>query len=100
MVGGPGAGGWYTGRVDIPAGASSTTQVPLTGCEVTVSGAQSFLHGTGSNVVRLRNATGGVELEVSLDGMTYTTTGCPFLGGSDLVYQSNGAISVPGITVS
>lgn len=99
VIGGP-VGGWYVGEVQIPSGTSTTISQPLAGCTQVVSGAQTFTHGVGGNVIRLRNVTGGVELEASVNGIAYAASGCPFFSGVDGTYNTNGPVDVPGITIS
>lgn len=91
---GSGAGP-YGGTVSIPAGSTTTINVPATGCTVVVSGAQSF-PGAGS----ASNVAGGVNLSATVSGITYTATGCPFASGATGQYRTNGAVSIPGITVA
>lgn len=101
VTGGPDGSGWYTGNLHIPATTVTTISTPLAGCVVTVAGTQQFSHGTGGNVVRGRNVTPtGVELQASVEGISYSASGCPFSSGSDGVYSTNGVVSVPGITIS
>lgn len=87
--------GTYYGRLDIPAGASSTTSIPLAGCTVTVTGPQSVSGILSSNYI------GGLNVSAYMSGMSYTAFGCPFGSGSDLSYSTGvNPITVPGITVS
>ncbi len=88
--------GTYAGRIDIPAGASSTTSLPITGCTVTVEGPQSI----SDSLVQVVNGSSGLAVSVSLSGIGYTASGCPFSSGTDLSYASNGPIEVPGVTAS
>lgn len=100
VIGGPDVAGWYVGEVAIPAGSSTTISIPLAGCTQTVSGPQTYTHGAGGNVIRFRNVTGGVQLEASVNTIAYSASGCPFPSGTDGTYNSNGAVDIPGITVS
>jgi hypothetical protein len=88
-------GGVYGGRVDIPAGTTTTIEVPIAGCTVTVTGAQGFA-GAGS----ASNNGSGVDLEASVTGIVYSASGCPFPSGTDGEYLTNGPVTIPGISVS
>lgn len=97
---GPDGLGWYTGSIHIPSGSVTTIEVPLAGCTVTVTGTQSFAHGSGGNVGRAKNVTGGTQLEAAVNNIAYTASGCPFSSGSDGTYNTNGPVNIPGVTVS
>lgn len=100
VIGGPDAGGYYDGELGIPSATVTTVQFPIGGCTITVSGPQTFTHGTGVNVIRMRNTGTGVELEASVSGIAHSDSGCAHPTGSDGVYDTNGPISIPGITIS
>lgn len=94
VTGGP-SSGWYTGEVTIPAGTVTTINNPLYGCTQTVSGAQTFTHGVGGNVIRFRNVTfspplsgTGIELEATVNNIAYMASGCPFSSGTDGTYST------------
>lgn len=99
VTGGPSAG-WYTGELTIPSGTSTSINIPLMGCTQVVSGAQTFTHGVGGDVIRFRNVTAGVQLEASVNNIAYTASGCPIFSGTDGTYSTNGPVDIPGITVS
>lgn len=100
VVGGP-VGGWYTGELTIPAGTTTTTDVFWGGCLFEVAGPQSFRHGVGGTIIRLRNTSTGVDLEASVADISHTTLrGCPHASGPDGSYTTNGPVSIPGITIS
>lgn len=101
VTGGPDASGWYTGSIHIPASSTTTINVPLAGCTVTVAGTQQFNHGANGNVGRARNITPtGVELEASVNGVAFTASGCPFASGTSGTYTTGGVVTIPGITIS
>lgn len=99
VIGTNGAG-IYFGRIDIPAGASSTFDMPMTGCTVVVSGPQSVVHGFGDSYIEATNSGGGLEVGAVLNGLVYTASGCPFSSGADLTYDTGGVIEVPGVAAS
>lgn len=102
LTSGPDGSGNYNGTIHIPSGTSTTISVPIVGCNVTVSGTQSFAHGSGGNIGQARNwgSGTGVDLEATVNGVSYTASGCPFSSGSDGAYSTNGVVSIPGITIS
>ncbi len=94
---GPDGTGAYGGTMEIPAGTSTTINVPVAGCSVVVSGYQDFTSG----LIARNFASGtGVELSGGVTGVTYTASGCPFASGTDGTYSTNGNVTIPGITVS
>lgn len=93
-------GGWFASDLTFTPASVTTLNVPIAGCTVTVAGPQTFPDGVGGNVVRERNVAGGVEFEATLSNIVYTASGCPFPSGSDGVYQTNGPVSIPGITIT
>lgn len=100
VTGGP-VSGWYTGDLHIPSSSTTTIEIPLAGCTVTITGTQNFQNGTGGNITRTRNVSPtGVQAEIHLVNLAYTASGCPFSSASDGTYSSNGLIDFPGITVS
>lgn len=92
--------GAYTGEVVIPSGTTTTIEVPAANCTVTVTG--GTLGQTFANAGTARNVTPtGVQLSASVSGIAYTASaGCPFTSGSTGVYNTNGNVDIPGITVS
>lgn len=101
---GPDLNGYYYGNFTILAATTTTVNVPIAACTVTVAGPQGFSHGGngGLDIVRGRNWTlgSGVDFEVAVHGISFTTSGsCPFSGASDSVY-STGVTAIPGITIS
>lgn len=75
----------------------STCNVPIAGCQITVSGAsQPTLIATGA----AQNVTGGAQATFQVTGINYTAVGCPSASGSTGPYRSNGPISMPGVTFS
>jgi len=98
--GGP-TSGFYTGLIHIPASSTTTIEVPLAGCTVTVTGTQQFQHGTGGNIGQARNVTPtGVQLQANVKGISYTASGCPFSSAADGEYNTNGFVDISGITIS
>lgn len=71
-----------------------TVEVPSTGCVLTVGGTQEFTGGW------MRNYAGGVDVILAFFGISYTASGCPFSSGSDGTYNTNGNVTIPGITVT
>ena len=61
---------------------------------------------SGNNILQLRNGGTGAELDMYVENVVYTASGCPFSSGSDGVIDSGivsggGApIVIPGVTVS
>lgn len=103
VTGGPNAAGEYTGKVEIPAGTSTTINVPLAGCTVVVSGYQDFpstTGGSGTGSGTGVNSGGGVDLSASVGGVDYVATGCPFSSDNDGTYNTNGDVTIPGISIS
>jgi hypothetical protein len=86
------SGGIY--HVSYHSSSTITIEVPIAGCDVTISGTRYFTAGSAQNY------GSGIELELSYSGTSYTASGCPFPSGSDGTYESNGPVTVPGITVS
>lgn len=99
IIGGS-SGGWYSGELTVPAGTSTAINVALMGCTQTVSGPQTFTDGVGGNSIRLRNVTGGVQLEAAVNNIAYAASGCPIFSGIDGTYNTNGPVDIPGVTVS
>lgn len=102
VVAGP-IGGWYTGELQIPSGTSTAVDWPLSGCLFTVSGTQTFQDGVNGDVIRMRNTSTGVELEAVANNIAYTVApgaSCPFASNNDGTYNTNGAVTIPGITIS
>ena len=99
VTSGPDGAGWYGADLHIPTGSSITLEVPLAGCTVAIAGTQGFANGVGSNVVRAKNTTPtGVQLEIAIENIAFSATGCPFssaIGGT-----FTGTVDIPGITVS
>lgn len=93
-------GGVYGADFHIPSTATTTLEVPLAGCTVTITGTQSFSNGSGGTSTTTRNVAGGAEAGIRVEGLAYAASGCPFSSGTDGTYSSNGNISIPGITVS
>jgi hypothetical protein len=75
------SGGWYSGNYTIPSGGMTTINVPLAGCTVTMPGPQTITHGTSGQGVRARNVTGGIEVDLQLNSLSGSASGCPFASG-------------------
>ena len=99
VTGDDGAGTYY-GELRIPSGTSTTIDFPIGGCTTVVAGAQTFAHGVGGSVIRMRNTGTSVELEAIINGITHTDSGCAHPSGSDGVYSTNGPVTIPGIAIS
>lgn len=82
----------YVGSVDIPTAVTTTLDVPVLGCTVTFDGMQSF---PGSTT--LTDTSVGVDAEIDITGLWYSTSGCPFSSGSSGTL--GGTLSVPGIAL-
>lgn len=89
----------YAGQLRFPSGSSTTIHVPIAGCSWTVAGPQTFTHGAGGNVVTAVQNGSTLQISVSIQGISYTASGCPFGSGSNMTYDSNGPIDLPGVTV-
>lgn len=100
VVGGPDGGGWYAGELQIPSGTSTTLDWPIGGCVVDVAGPQTLRHGVSGTSIRMRNTGTGVELDASVFEIAYVAAGCPFFSGPDATYDTNGSVTIPGITIS
>lgn len=103
VTSGPHAGGWYHGTVDVPTATTTAIYVPLLSCTATMTGSQSFTHGSGGSVVRVRNVVPtGAEVELAFNDFDYTAAGggCPYSSGNDGWYTTDGPIVIPGVTVS
>jgi len=93
--------GFYGGDIHIASTSTTTIEVPLAGCTVTVTGTQLLQNGVGGNVIRARNVTPtGIQLEANVNNIAYTASGCPFSSASDGTYNTNGFVDISGITVS
>lgn len=96
VLAGPTSGGWYYADFYIPASTTTTVNVPLAGCTVTISGSQWWVA-----PVNYRNVTPlGIEMDFYIGLAAYTASGCPFGNGTDASISTSGRIDIPGITVS
>lgn len=95
-----GSGGTYQARIDLPSASAVALSMPITGCSTLTSGPQAFVDGAGGVVVQVQNVPGGIEVSADVDGVSYTSSSCPFSNGSDGVYTTGGVVFVPGISVS
>lgn len=102
VLSGPDGSGYYYGSVTIPTGSTVTSSISIIGCTKVISGPQAFNHGAGRNLIRFRNVASptGIEIEATSNGISYAAAGCPYSGGSDGAYSTNGVLSIPGVTVS
>lgn len=95
---GPTGSGIYTGSLHLPAATTTTIEIPIVGCTVTITGTQHLAHGSGWNAVTAFNVWGGIAVAYGVDGVAYSASGCPFSSGSD------GSVSAtfvaPGPTIS
>lgn len=97
VLAGPTSGGWYYADFYIPASTTTTVNVPLAGCTVTITGSQWWVA-----PVNYRNVTPlGVEMEFYVSLAAYTASGCPFSSGTDgRISTTSGRIIIPGISIS
>ncbi|MBF6620872.1 MAG: hypothetical protein ITG02_11665 [Patulibacter sp.] len=99
VIAGPDGNGYYEGRLDIPVGTTTITDIPTGSCLATVGGAQAFQHPFSGTTILMRNAGPDLELVMSLSGITYTGSGLCFPPGL-AVYSTNGVVLLPGVTIS
>lgn len=85
----------FVGRIDIPAGTSTTISVPSAGCTTVTAGPQAF-----AGAVSVANVAGGIEVTGNVTGIAYSAFGCPFASGVSGQYRTNGYVFVPGVSVS
>lgn len=100
VISGPDGSGFYYGELTVPAGTSTMADTPIAGCAATVSGPQTFRHGISSTVIRMANVTGGISLEMDLNGIAYGASGTCFTPGTGGMYSTNGVVDIPGVTIS
>jgi hypothetical protein len=95
-------GSTYTGQIGIPSGSVTTINVPIASCTATVGGPQTFTHGSGGSTGTAVNVTGGVNLTAVANNVAIASAsgGCPFTTSDTAVYNTNGAVYIPGITVA
>ncbi|MBF6619402.1 MAG: hypothetical protein ITG02_04130 [Patulibacter sp.] len=75
-------------------------EIPIVGCQVAVSSPQSLLDGTGGNSIVGANVGSDFEWGASVQNIAYTTNGaCPFGSGSDGAYDTNGPVTLQGVSV-
>lgn len=85
----------YQLALRMPAGASMTWAIPLSGCEWNVSAPQTVTSGVVG-----AQAVAGLDLEMDMYGLAFTTNGnCPFGNGNTLEYHSNGPIQLEDVAV-
>lgn len=95
------SGSTYTGQVIIPSGTTTTISVPIAGCTASVAGPQTFTNGSGGSVGTATNSGGGVNLTAVANNVAIASAvGCPFTTADTAVYNTNGAVRIPGITVA
>lgn len=94
--------GTYTGDFFIHLLSTTTINVPLVGCTMTVTGGQLFDNGVNGDVVTVQNygSPNGVLMRVLAHGLVYTASGCPLSGGADGTYTTGGNVNIPGVMVS
>lgn len=97
----------YFGEILIPSGTTTTINVPIAGCTVTVSGGgsgQLFQNGVNGNIGEAVNygspPNTGIYLDAEVNGVVYTASGCPFSSGSDGTYTTGGSVDIPDVMVS
>lgn len=99
------AGAWASGPpkiywVDLHllSTATFTLEIPILGCEITVTTPQVVRHGVGVNSLMLADYGSSFQLDVNVGGMGYTTNGyCPMGAGDDMTYT--GVFDVEGFAV-
>lgn len=95
----PPSGGWYGSNYTIPSGTSMTITVPIAGCTISVPGAQTFANGTGGQVIRARNVTGGIEVGLYANSLIHSASTCPFSSGASGGMTTVTPAFVPGVTI-
>jgi len=89
----------YSGDIELLSGSSIKIDVPILGCEVTVTTPQTFNHGRGNSLLGTDNGA-SFSLAASVQGINYTTNGlCPFGDGSDGSYVGEVAIDGVGVDI-
>lgn len=76
-------------------------EIPIIGCQVSISSPQSLLHGSGGNSILGANVSSSFQWSASVQNISYTTNGlCPFGSGSDGTYDTNGVVTLSGVNVT
>jgi len=94
---GPSTWGEYRADLFLTTTSRVEVEVPILGCVIWLEGPQyQWSDGVMRNV-----GFGDAELEISSTGLEYIQNGsCPFSNGSDGEFSTNGAVYLPGVTVS